>query len=253
MVGEEGWYEFSGLSPAGYIVKAEPSINSEFYGDYLPTYYGDVLHWEEATVIQLNQNTDGAHIHLVASVSAPAGPGSISGTINNSNRTAEVPIILRTIDPPAVVMTLSDSDGSFAFNDLAYGTYDIFAEIPGKSTTPMSVELNETNPTVENVDMMILENEIVFLGINESEIFETTPYIYPNPIKESLNIFINLKKPAIVNVEMLDISGKTVVSESHNISGQSDIRVDVNGLSQGVYLMKMKVGEEVITKRIIKH
>jgi hypothetical protein len=27
----------------------------------------------------------------------------------------------------------------------------------------------------------------------------------------------------------------------------------VKGLSQGVYLMKMKVGEEVITKRIIKH
>jgi hypothetical protein len=253
MVGEEGWYEFSGLSPAGYIVKAEPSINSEFYGDYLPTYYGDVLHWEEATVIQVNQNTDGAHIHLVASVSAPTGPGSISGTINNSSRTAEVPIILVTVDPPAVAMTLSASDGSFAFNDLAYGNYEIFAEIPGKSITPMSVELNETNPSVENVDMMILEDKIVFLGINESEIFETAPYIYPNPVKESLNIFINVKKPATVNVEMLDISGKAVISESYNISGQSDIRIDLNDLSQGVYLMKMKVGEEVITKRIIKH
>jgi hypothetical protein len=153
MVGEEGWYEFTGLTPAGYIVKAEPSVNSQFYGSFLPTYYGDVLHWEDATVINLTGNTDGAHIHLIAEVSAPTGPGSISGTISNSNRTADVPVILRTHEPEAVVMTLTAADGTFAFNDLAYGTYEIFAEIPGKSITPMSIEVNEVNPSVEITDI----------------------------------------------------------------------------------------------------
>ncbi len=139
LVGEEGWYEFSGLAPADYIIKAEPSPIPYIMAIILPTYYGDVLHWEDATMINLPQSTDDAHINLVAAVSAPQGPGSISGIIENSNRTSDVPIILRTTDPDAVVMTLSSADGSFSFTDLAYGTYEIFAEIPGKSVIPMTI------------------------------------------------------------------------------------------------------------------
>ena len=252
MVGVEGWYEFTGLAPAGYIVKAEPSINSDYYGSYLPTYYGDVLHWEEATMINLTGNTDGAHIHLVPLVNAPQGPGSISGTISNSNRTAGVPIILRTVDPPAVVMTFSSSDGSFTFNDLAFGTYEIFAEITGKSTTPMTVELNETNPSVENVDMMILENEIIFLGIVESEVFETIPYLYPNPVQDRINIAISLKKQAPVNIKIMDPAGRLVAAESYDITGREVLAIDLTDLPAGIYLMKIEADQEVIVQKFIK-
>lgn len=252
MVGEEGWYEFTGLAPAGYIVKAEPSINSEYYGDYLPTYYGDVIHWEEATIIHLNQNTDGAHIHLVPVVNAPQGPGSISGIIENSGRAAEIPIILRTADPGVLAMTLSAADGSFTFNDLAYGTYEIFAEIPGKSVTPMMIELNEAQPSADNIDMMILENEIVFLGIEESEVFNSMPFIYPNPVKESLNIMFDLKKPGQVNVDIVDITGKLIFTGQYDISEQEDIRVDASNLSAGVYFIKINAREEVWISKFLK-
>jgi hypothetical protein len=252
MVGGEGWYEFTGLSPADYIVKAEPSPNSVYYGDYLPTYYGDVLHWEEATIIHLTQNTDGAHIHLIPVVSAPQGPGSISGTIENSGRTADVPIILRAIDPASAVMTLSNADGSFAFNNLDYGTYEIFAEIPGKSIIPMTIALDATTPSKENVDMLVVGNEIVFLGIVESEMFETLPYIYPNPVKDRINIALNLKKHSKVSIEILDPAGRLVVAESYEINGKEDIGLDVTNLPKGIYLMKMEAGEEVVVRRIIK-
>jgi hypothetical protein len=252
MVGEEGWYEFTGLAPAGYIIKAEPSVNSQYYGTYLPTYYGDVLHWEDATVLNLAGNTDGVHIHLIAEVSAPTGPGSISGTISNSSRTADVPIFLKTTNPDAVVMTLSGADGAYGFNNLAYGTYEIFAEIPGKSITPMVIVLSEANPSVPGANMLVLENEIVFLGIDESEVFETAPYFYPNPVSEMINLVFNMKKPAQVKVDITDISGRTVISESNHIAGMKDIRIDVTGLSKGIYLLKMCSGEEVIVKKFIK-
>jgi hypothetical protein len=252
MVGEEGWYEFSGLSSAHYIVKAEPSPNSIYYGDYLPTYYSDVLHWEDATIIDLIHSTDDAHINLVAAINAPQGPGSISGSIENGNRSAEIPIILRTTDQGTVVMTYSSADGSFSFSDLAYGTYEIFAEIPGKSIIPQSIVLDEVHPSAEGIDMMILESEIIFLGIAESEVFETIPFIYPNPVNDRINITINLKKPSLVRFDIIDPVGRIVSSESHNIIDLKNILIDVKSLPQGVYLLKLEADREIVFKKIIK-
>ncbi len=251
MVGEEGWYEFSGLSAANYIVKAEPSPTSEYYGDYLPTYFGDVIHWEDATVIELNQSTDDAHIHLVAAVSAPQGPGNISGSIENSGRAAGIPIVLKT--PETVSMTYSSTDGTYNFSNLAYGTYEIFAEIPGKSILPQTIILNEVNPSADGIDMMILESEIVFLGIAESEIFETVPYIYPNPVKDVANLMISLKKATVVNVKILNPEGRLISSESYDVNGKELIGIDVSNLSKGLYLLKMEAAGEVVVRRFIKN
>lgn len=251
MVNSEGRYSFTGLSSAQYIVKAEPSPNSIYYGDYLPTYYGDVLHWEDATVINLTQSTDGAHIHLVAVSSAPQGTGFISGTIDGE-RSANIPVVLRASETGTAVMTFSSTDGSYAFSNLAFGTYEVFAEIPGKSIVPLSVILDELRPSVEGIDMMILENEIVFLGIAESMVFETVPFIYPNPVKDQINVTINLKKASVVNIKLSDLTGIILSSESYNITNQKNISIDSKSLPRGIYLLSCESQGEVIIKKIIK-
>jgi hypothetical protein len=252
MVGVEGWYEFTGLASAQYIVKAEPSPNSIYYGDYLPTYYGDVLHWEEATVINLTQSTDDIHIHLVQVVNAPQGPGSISGSIDNG-KSANIPIILRTTEPGMAVMTYSSTDGSFSFSNLAYGTYQIFAEIPGKSIIPQTIVLDEVQSSAESIDMIILENEIIFtLGIEESEVFESNPVIYPNPANERINITINLKKPSLVAIDITDPAGRIISRESYNLTDQKNIMIDVRSLPEGIYLLRCEAMGEVILKKFIK-
>jgi hypothetical protein len=251
MIGELGYYEFSGLSAGNYLVKAEPSPNSQYYGDYLPTYYGDVLHWEEATVIHLTQNTDGAQIHLVEAVSAPQGPGSISGTIENSGRAEGIPVILRTAE--TAIITYSASDGSYNFTNLAYGTYDIFAEIAGKSITPQAITLNEASPAREGINMLIMGNEIIFLGIAESDVFETLPYIYPNPVKDQASIMINLKKNSAVSIQVIDPSGRVAFEEVYDVTGQVILPVDLSKLSNGIYLMKIESGGEIEVQRLMKN
>ncbi|MFA4863802.1 MAG: T9SS type A sorting domain-containing protein [Bacteroidales bacterium] len=252
MVGEEGWYEFSGLSSAHYIVKAEPSPNSIYYGDYLPTYYGDVLHWEEATVINLVQSTDDAHINLVLVTNAPEGPGSISGSIDNG-KSANIPIILRTAEPGTAVMTYSSTDGSFLFSNLAYGTYEIFAEIPGKSIIPQPIVLDEVHPSAESIDMMILESEIIFLGIAESEVFENMPVIYPNPALDYLNISLKLKKPVSMNIELADPLGRVIIHQVKMINGNENISLNLDYLPKGIYFLKLEANQEVVVKRFIKN
>jgi hypothetical protein len=252
LVGVEGWFEFTNLSAGNYIIKAEPSPTSIYYGDYLPTYYGDVIHWEDATVFNLVQSTDDIQIHLVPVILAPQGPGSISGTIANSSRTADIPVILRTSDHGSVVMTLTATDGSYSFSDLAYGSYEIFAEIPGKSVMPAMVVLSDAYPAASGVDMLVLENEIVFLGIEESEFFESMPVIYPNPVMDKFNVMINLKKPSVVNITISDPAGRIVSGESYHVTGQEILVIDVADLPKGVYILKMEANQEVVVRKVIK-
>lgn len=251
MVGELGWYEFSGLASAQYITKAEPAPGSDYYDDYLPTYYGDVIHWEEATVINLLQGTDDADIHLVAVTAAPSGPGSISGSIENGEKTEGVPVILQTT-AGTVVMTTTATDGTFSFSDLAYGTYQVYAEIAGKSVYPHTFTLDEANPEATDIKMVILENSIVFLGISDSEIFENEPLIFPNPVTESVYLNINIKKPALVEISVVDAYGRIVSEEQHQISGHRNIGINVNGLQKGLYYLRCEASGDVIMKKFVK-
>lgn len=255
MVGELGWYEFSGLGTAQYIVKAEPSPNSMYYGDFLPTYYGDVLHWENATVIPLPESTESAHIHLVAATTAPLGPGSISGTISNEagrSRAANIPVILRSTEPEANYMTYSSSNGSYLFSGLALGSYTIFAEIPGKTITPKPITLDESHNSVSGIDMIIMEDQIIFAETGIADIFVTSPIIYPNPLKDQVNIFIDPVQPVTLLISVTDITGRTLIKEEHQVTGTETIILDASELARGIYGLNIEGMNVSISGKIVK-
>jgi hypothetical protein len=255
MVGVEGHYEFSGLSPAQYIIKAEPSPNSQYYGDFLPTYYGDVLHWEEATVINLTGTTDGRHIHLIPVTASPQGPGSISGIISNENGrsgAANIPIVLRSSDPASAIMTYSSTDGSFLFSGISLGTYQLFAEIPGKAMTPESITLDETNQSATGIDMLIQTNQIVVVGAGIADVLQSAPVIYPNPVKDKLNIVLDPAKPVLASITLMDMTGRIVLQVNRNITGPETIVTDVSGLSNGVYNLRIEAEGISVLNKVIK-
>lgn len=239
MVGELGWYEFSSMQAGNYIIKAEPAPGSDYYELFLPTYYGDVLHWEEATIIELNQSTDDAHINLVAATVATEGPGTVSGKIESNTRTAEIPVFLRTLDHAIVYMAVTGTDGAYSFSNIPYETYEIFAEIPGKSITPKIIIIDELHTVFENLDMMIMDTEIIFLGIQESDIFTHEPFIYPNPAKETLNVFTGLKKKTRVDITIFDVAGRIVTERTLEAGADETIRLDASFLPSGLYLLKL--------------
>jgi len=67
--------------------------------------------------------------------------------------------------------------------------------------------------------------------------------IYPNPAKETVNI---VSENIINKIEIFNISGQNI---SSSVENSNNVRVDVEDLSQGVYLVKIHTFNNIIIKR----
>lgn len=87
--------------------------------------------------------------------------------------------------------------------------------------------------------------EQVLASVNNSVLF-------PNPTSGSATLRIDLKDNAKVELQVLNIVGQLVKSSVANAEiGENAIVVDLSGLTTGIYLVNVKVGNSVSTKKLI--
>lgn len=77
---------------------------------------------------------------------------------------------------------------------------------------------------------------------------------YPNPFNPSTNIRFELPQTAFVSLEVYDIMGRkvqTLVNETLNPRSRPyEYTFNARGLSSGMYIYRLKIGNEVITKKM---
>ena len=77
--------------------------------------------------------------------------------------------------------------------------------------------------------------------------------IYPNPVKQTLNLTINADKADRGTISITDMSGKIVYSNVLIIAeGTNNIPVNTNNLSHGIYLLKVKLSDDLVVKKFNK-
>ena len=76
--------------------------------------------------------------------------------------------------------------------------------------------------------------------------------LYPNPSKNISNLFFEIKENKKVSVMLYNIFGKLLkTSESNCKPGENNIELDFEGLTSGFYMVKVRIGNELITKKLI--
>lgn len=84
------------------------------------------------------------------------------------------------------------------------------------------------------------------VGMNEL-LSEANTSIYPNPVSDQLNIEFKQYKQQIVDMTFYDILGKIVQQETLL---QSSNQVNLNGLDEGLYFVKLQYGDSIETHKI---
>lgn len=232
-----GIYYFPAVPPGNYFVYAIPFAPT----GYIPTYYGDVIFWENATVIHTVQLNNPYNIHLVSADSLFFGTGGINGLINvtglKSTDIDKVTMLLMNSEGKAISYGDVTSGGTFDFSTLAFGTYFLKAELAGISSDVVQVILSEANPTA-NVTMTFNGTQIQ--GINDPQPAITAGVVYPNPVQGDAHLLLNTNSSTRVTVSVLGMAGQQVYSSRLSLTaGATTITVPCSGLTPGIYFLNV--------------
>jgi len=258
----EPFFDMAMIDSSGvYVLPYVP--NGEFYiyaipfnwNGYLPTYYGDVINWDEATPIVLGEPENPYDIHLVAAeFAATPGNGSITGTIYNGGVRAsyidKIQMLLYNDNYEILGFTDVNEEGSFDLSNLANGTYYIYPELSGVSSEFTQVQITDEQQDV--VVNMTMEGSTI---LGEKELFTNTEAsnIFPNPAGDKARIELNNLKETKVNVQVMDITGRTQIVNEYKLSaGRTVIDISMEHLETGIYFVRISNTEgNTITRKVV--
>ena len=253
-----GYYHFNGIVSGTYLVKAALDSNSAYYSYFMPTYHSSSLFWVGANAVQLINANAVANITMIPGAN-PGGPGFIGGSVlQGANRMASpgdpivgVSILLLNMNNSPVASTFTDINGNYSFAGIAFGTYKVYAELAGRSTTPSIVTINSTTPSISNVNVEV--NSSTILGIATSNATKATFVIFPSPAKEELSIMTNSITAGNTTIEIYNNLGVLVKTERVKMQiGNNKFNISLDGMSAGSYSVSLTQNSNKSTIRFIK-
>ncbi len=87
----------------------------------------------------------------------------------------------------------------------------------------------------------------------EQEVFKSGLTVYPNPAAGEFNLDFELIEAGKIRVEVLDLMGRQVLNKDFGFqaSGAQTIQIPGSELSNGMYLIRMHVGETIIDRKLM--
>ena len=92
-------------------------------------------------------------------------------------------------------------------------------------------------------------------GISQDPIVQTVDYLilFPNPVKDEAHVRFLLNRESELTMEIFDLSGRPLFAERKRnlVPAEHDIAIPVREWAQGIYLLRMKLGNELIVKELV--
>jgi len=176
-------------------------------------------------------------------------------------------------------VTNTKVDANILFNN--NGPSDVVNGIPDgwTETDPLLLDpagfdfrLQKTSPAINNgnPDILVTTDIVGFPRDNAPDIgaYEYDPAqgtdeiyygagatlsVYPNPVSKTANIEFDLSGKTRVDVAVYDILGREIkdLFSGEMNSGRQRIRMDVSGMSQGMYFVRLRFNDKIITKKVM--
>jgi PKD repeat protein len=78
--------------------------------------------------------------------------------------------------------------------------------------------------------------------------------IYPNPAHNSAIISVDCNQAGNISIKMFDVTGRqvSVVFEGKTVAGSNIYTIPLDGLSEGMYMVRLYDGSSVVTRKLVK-
>jgi PKD repeat protein len=250
-IDSSGTYNFYEVPEGDYYINAIPVG----VPGYVPTFYGDVLFWEDATIVHLGTPVNPYDIHLSVASAFTPGNGTINGQINTSGLKTtfvdKIHMLIFNMLGQTLAYDVVDQDGKFTFTGLPFGVYLLKAEMAGITSKPFKVILSPDNPS-PTVVLTFSGNTIFGIGDDAGSV--SSWVVFPNPFTDQVAVSLDLTAGMEIVAEIHDISGRTLVSKSFNLNpGKNKLSLPGSSLAPGIYTLRIYSKNGLnITSKLIK-
>jgi len=142
--------------------------------------------------------------------------------------------------------------GNGVFNDYNILSYPTVIVIVPEDHLIKNQEI--VPPVRDSINKAVIAAGGILVGVDENAINNEKLIIYPNPVLNNVTISINLEKRSSVSISIFDLLGR----EKHKLpphlysAGNVSIPIEHRNLENGIYFVKVKYKNKVITRQIIK-
>jgi hypothetical protein len=151
----------------------------------------------------------------------------------------------------------SGTNNTYVCLDYACYTFTIYDDYGDGMESPGKVLITFAGDTlVYFLGTTYTTSKSVNFCVSGSNIGETAAYssmnVYPNPFTTSTNIAVTLSEPQDVAINVYNLMGQVVyqIPAGRMEAGDHMFEFNANGLSNGFYIVRMNVGDQVLTSRI---
>ncbi|MCF8366695.1 MAG: T9SS type A sorting domain-containing protein [Bacteroidales bacterium] len=160
----------------------------------------------------------------------------------------------------AATITVSSTDDSYQTSETPFGshysimvpegTYNISCEATGYQTAEANgIVVDPDQNTQYSFYLMPVDNIT-----STQNVVSDMPGVYPNPFTNTLNIEVSGLQDQLLNIEIKDVQGRTVMETSSlENAGQTEIRFDVSSLNPGFYSYSIITNKSRYSGKIIKN
>lgn len=245
---EYGYYYFLNVMEGHYLVHASLTPGSNASQLYLPGYNGEAQHWQQAQPLSLaGSDVFDANIIMPDSGQHESGPGMISGSllcIDNSVIELKDRIVFLSRSGNIVAYTYTNENGVFGFSGLPLSGYSLTAEIAGKYSQTIDVNLTELEIQVSGTQIQVASSGVFGIGDEAVPSVNASISIYPNPASEELTINFYAATTGLFNFRIFSATGSQLIEFSANMQqGENALTRNISFLNSGLYLLSVESGE----------
>jgi hypothetical protein len=235
-----GYYKFSDVPSGIYLIRAGLLSASEYFSNYVPTYFGSHYYWQFAEPVVVNADGDTYNISLIYG-NNNGGPGGIGGGITGPIRTEgpvnEATVVVTNLSDGPQRWTVTDENGRFSISGLAFGTYRLWADFQGMVCIPVEFTVSEENPQVEFT--LNMGSEITIIAESNKAVFSSE--LYPNPSGDMVYMQLNLNTAAELEAGLFNLAGQQIKRQLIPTGkGKMQIQLSVSDLPEGIYILSIR-------------
>jgi len=255
----DGNFKFTALTAGTFYLYAVP--DKIISPGYIPTYYFNDIHWENAYKFELTANTYDVDIDLARiQLKLPDGEGSILGRCTSqpggSGSCGEVTVFLYDSQMKNIFDWVQVHNGDdFRFRMLPFGSYILAGEKTGLPVfTSQVITLTPSQPLVENIELICMPAGYRFTmppGFI-SGAGAGIPGVFPNPVTDVLTVS-GLTEAGTYNILITNSQG--YIEKNYTETGDFNNKLlFLRTLPSGLYIIEVrKDGVCLLRQKLIKH